>query len=113
MSYGFDKHSVPSQLSNLKKDPVVNPVKNSAKEDNLLSTPKLSELKKLGNDMGFISREPQSSRRKPGPRRIEAQGKITLTGPKRVILRFQAYCENNDIPYWKALESLLEQNMGD
>lgn len=69
--------------------------------------PDLSEALKAGNDLGFVNREP-SARRKPGPKRTEAQGKVSIPGPKRVIDRYRAYCNERDLTLWRGLEELLD-----
>ena len=40
----------------------------------------LSEAVKAGADLGFVSREP-TTRLKPGPKRKEPQGKVSIPGP--------------------------------
>jgi hypothetical protein len=67
------------------------------------------KIAEAGQPLGFVSRE-TASRRKPGPKRREVQGKVMLTGPERVFEDFRAYCDElGGVPYWKALESLLAQ----
>lgn len=70
--------------------------------------PAMSQVLKAGAELGFVSRE-AATRRKPGPRRIEAQDKITVTGPKRVIDRLKAYCDaQGGVSYCEAIEALLD-----
>ncbi|MGV8952477.1 MAG: hypothetical protein ACOH2M_15325 [Cypionkella sp.] len=68
---------------------------------------------KAGQGQGFVSRQAQADapRRKPGPRRTEPQDKLMLTGPKRVLdlLREKADAMGG-VPYWQALEALLDRN---
>lgn len=64
-----------------------------------------------GAEQGFISREP-SSRLKPGPKRKEAQDKVSIPGPKRVVDDFRAYCRSRDITLWEGLEQLLAAEKG-
>lgn len=66
------------------------------------------DVAEAGKKLGFVSREGQG-RRKPGPKRAEPQSKLTLTGPERVLKRFQAYCdESGGVAYWQAIENLLD-----
>lgn len=68
----------------------------------------IAAIVQAGSNLGFKSRE-GSSRRKPGPRRSEAQDKITVTGPKRVIDRLKTYCDTMGEPsYCTAIERLLD-----
>lgn len=70
--------------------------------------PAMSQVLQAGAELGFVSRE-AATRRKPGPRRIEAQDKITVTGPKRVIDRLKAYCDaKGGISYCEAIAELLD-----
>lgn len=70
--------------------------------------PAISQVLQAGAELGFVSRE-AGTRRKPGPRRVEAQDKITVTGPKRVIDRLKAYCDaNGGMSYCDAIAALLE-----
>lgn len=59
-----------------------------------------------GTRLGFVAREVQA-KRKPGPRRQEAQDKISIPGPKRVIDAFRARCAAADLTLWQGLERLL------
>ena len=53
---------------------------------------------------------PSSMRKRPGRPRREAQTRVSLAGPVRVIERFQRYClENGDITYWQGVEQLLDE----
>lgn len=60
-----------------------------------------------GSELGFVSREP-STRLKPGPKRKEAQDKVSIPGPKRVIDEFRTYCRSENLTLWQGLERLLE-----
>jgi len=71
----------------------------------------LSEAVKAGNDLGFVSREP-TTRLKPGPKRKEAQDKVSIPGPKRVVDDFRAFCSAKDLTLWQGLELLLEERKG-
>lgn len=64
-----------------------------------------------GNELGFVSREP-SRRLKPGPKRREAQDKVTIPGPKRVIDEFRGFCTERDMTLWEGLEMLLADRKG-
>jgi hypothetical protein len=69
----------------------------------------LEQIAEAGKELGFVSREHRQARR-PGPKRTEPQGKLTLTGPKRVLDQLQAKCdEMGGVPYWKAIEDLLNR----
>lgn len=51
-----------------------------------------------------------SMRKRPGRPRREAQTRVSLAGPVRVIERFQRFClENGDITYWQGVEQLLDE----
>lgn len=67
----------------------------------------LQEAVEAGERLGFVAREP-GSKRKPGPRRTEAQHKISIPGPKRVIDAFRDYCTAETLTLWQGLEQLLE-----
>ncbi len=71
----------------------------------------LSEAVKAGNDLGFVSREP-TTRLKPGPKRREAQDKVSIPGPKRVVDDFRAFCSSRNLTLWQGLEFLLEEQKG-
>lgn len=71
-------------------------------------SPDLSRALKAGNDLGFVSREP-ISRRKPGPKRMEAQDKVSIPGPKRIIDRYRTYCAEHNLTLWQGLEELLNK----
>jgi hypothetical protein len=64
-----------------------------------------------GSELGFVSREP-SARLKPGPKRTEAQDKVSIPGPKRVIDDFRSYCRSENLTLWQGLEQLLEAQKG-
>jgi len=70
--------------------------------------PDLSKALKAGNDLGFVSREP-SIRRKPGPKRTEPQDKVSIPGPKRIIDRYRAFCQERNLTLWQGLEYLLDR----
>lgn len=61
-----------------------------------------------GKSLGFISRE-ASARLKPGPKRKEPQGKVSIPGPKRVVDEFRAFCVERDLTLWQGLELLLSK----
>lgn len=62
---------------------------------------------KAGADQGFVSREP-AARRKPGPKRREPQGKMTIAGPDRIVQAFRAFCDARDLTLCEGVEYLLE-----
>ena len=59
-----------------------------------------------GERLGFVAREPYQ-RRKPGPRRTEAQDKVSIPGPTRVIDAFRGFCTAGNLTLWQGLEQLL------
>lgn len=67
----------------------------------------LKEAVEAGVTLGFVSREP-ITKRKPGPKRTEAQDKVSIPGPKRVIDQFRAFCNEQDVTLWEGLELLLQ-----
>lgn len=71
----------------------------------------LTQAVKAGSDLGFVSREP-STRLKPGPKRREAQDKVSIPGPKRVVDDFRAFCSSREITLWQGLELLLDEEKG-
>lgn len=74
------------------------------------AVPDLSAIKEAveaGSELGFVSREP-SEKRKPGPKRSEPQGKVSIPGPKRVIDEFRMFCNDKDITLWEGLDMLLK-----
>lgn len=77
----------------------------------------VEEAVKAGREMGFVPREPVQEAmvpgRRGGRRKTEAQDKVLVAGPARVIEAFRAYCDDGDYPsYWLALEELLKQAKG-
>lgn len=69
----------------------------------------LSEAVQAGKSLGFVDRDPSSTaKRKPGPKRMEAQDKISIPGPKRVIDQFRTFCTEQNITLWEGLEALLQ-----
>lgn len=64
-----------------------------------------------GSELGFVSREP-TARLKPGPKRTEAQDKVSIPGPKRVIDEFRSYCRSENLTLWQGLEQLLDAQKG-
>jgi len=102
-NYGFGKDSQASSLGGLKlptqapRDPA--PAATAAP---------MREILRAGAELGFVPREPAASRR-PGRRRIEEQDKISVTGAKRILDRFKAYCDTTGEPsYCTAIERLLD-----
>ena len=71
----------------------------------------LSEAVKAGAYLGFVNREP-TTRLKPGPKRKEAQDKVSIPGPKRVVDDFRAFCSTRVLTLWQGLELLLEEQKG-
>lgn len=69
----------------------------------------LNDAVQAGADLGFVSREPLA-RLKPGPKRKEPQGKVSIPGPKRVVDEFRAFCLARNITLWQGLELLLEED---
>lgn len=96
MSYGFD--NLPMDTLQLPK----------AVHQTNVPSPAMNNILQAGAELGFISRE-TTKRRRPGPRRTEAQDKITVTGPKRVIDQLKAYCDSKgSISYCDAIAELLD-----
>ena len=62
---------------------------------------------KAGNDIGFV---PRSVPEKKDRRFLnkEPQGKILVTGPERVLDKLRAMSIQNNVPYWKVIEDLLD-----
>lgn len=67
----------------------------------------LKEAVEAGATLGFVSREP-TAKRKPGPKRTEAQDKVSIPGPKRVIDQFRAFCNEQNVTLWEGLGLLLQ-----
>jgi hypothetical protein len=67
----------------------------------------LKDAVEAGTTLGFVSREP-SAKRRPGPKRTEAQDKVSIPGPKRVIDQFRAFCNEQNVTLWEGLELLLQ-----
>lgn len=67
----------------------------------------LKEAVEAGTTLGFVSREP-TAKRKPGPKRTEAQDKVSIPGPKRVIDQFRAFCTEQNVTLWEGLDLLLQ-----
>lgn len=70
--------------------------------------PDMAGVLQSGQELGFVPRE-TSTRRKPGPKRTEAQDKITVTGRKCVIDRLKAYADQMGVSYCDAIETLLDK----
>lgn len=66
----------------------------------------LKQAVQAGERLGFVAREP-SLARKPGPKRTEAQDKVSIPGPRRVIDAFRGYCTTENLTLWQGLEKLL------
>ena len=67
----------------------------------------LKEAVEAGTTLGFVSREP-TTKRKPGPKRTEAQAQVSLPGPKRVIAQLRSFCNENNVTLWEGLDLLLQ-----
>jgi hypothetical protein len=68
----------------------------------------LKDAVEAGTTLGFVSREPTTAKRKPGPKRTEAQDKVSIPGPKRVIDQFRAFCTEQNVTLWEGLDILLQ-----
>lgn len=69
----------------------------------------LKEAVEAGTTLGFVNREPAATaKRKPGPKRTEAQDKVSIPGPKRVIDQFRAFCTEQNVTLWEGLEILVQ-----
>ena len=64
-----------------------------------------------GSELGFVSREPLT-RLKPGPKRTEAQDKVSIPGPKRVVDDFRNFCRTHNMTLWQGLDYLLKIEKG-
>lgn len=98
MKYGFndktDAVKLPSQAAQRKPEPA----------------PDFARIRQTGAELGFVPRDAAPARRKTGPKRTEPQDRVTITGPKRVLDRLKAYCDQRGgISYHEALEILLDQ----
>lgn len=98
MKYGFndmtDAVKLPSLTPQRKPEPATD----------------LAKVRQTGVELGFVSRDAAPVRRKSGPKRTEPQDRITIAGPKRVMDRLKAYCDQRGgISYHEALEALLDQ----
>lgn len=67
----------------------------------------LKEAVEAGTTLGFVNREP-TGKRKPGPKRTEAQDKVSIPGPKRVIDQFRGFCTQQNVTLWEGLDILLQ-----
>ena len=67
----------------------------------------LKDAVEAGTTLGFVSREP-TTKRKPGPKRTEAQDKVSIPGPKRVIDQFRSFCNEHSVTLWEGLDLLLQ-----
>lgn len=83
-----------------------------AKTRSKASTASVDRAVEAGKSLGFVSREGRT-KLKPGPKRKEAQDKVSIPGPKRVINEFRAFCRERDITLWQGLELLLSEKRGD
>ena len=97
--YGFDKKAGGIEL------PKTVP---SAPKRDVPSADEVADAVRAGEDLGFVSRDPEQ-RRKPGPKRREEQDRITIHGPKRVIDAFRQLARDEDVTLWEALELLQER----
>lgn len=98
MSYGFPKDDAPA--TDTVKLP---PVKARPAE----RAPDIARALQAGQELGFVPRD-IVTRRKPGPKRKEAQDRLTMTGPKRIIDRLKAYSDKEGLSYCEAIEALLD-----
>lgn len=98
MKYGFDQ----SPTETIKLPPVRTKPAEPAAD--------MSRVLQAGQELGFVSREGlgADARRKPGPKRKEAQDKIGIAGPKRIIDRLKAYCDRTGLTYCDAIDTLLD-----
>ncbi len=108
--FGFDKAT--------KREDAVPPL-GAASVAKRFKTPQVSEgaedrAVQAGERMGFVAREKgdavgQGGRRR-GRKAEEEQGRIFVSGPKRILDRFVDYADSSDAPsYWKALENLMDK----
>jgi len=99
------------------------PIKSTIpKKSALLSKKKpavsIEKTDQIAKNLGFSSRENThfadsettqgcKTRRKPGRKRIEPQGRVLISGPERVLERFKAQSEARGITYWEYIEMLM------
>lgn len=107
MSYGFPTDDAPvADTAPATAGIKLPPVRKTA----AVPVPQAADIARAvqaGQDMGFVSRD-TVARRKPGPKRKEAQDRLTVTGPKRVIDRLKAYSDGAGLSYCEAIEALLD-----
>lgn len=104
MSYGFDNSAATAESVPLDTVRLPTP---KARETAPVAAP-MPQVLQAAAELGFVSRD-VSARRKPGPKRKEAQDKITVTGPKRIMDRLKAYCDaKGGISYCDGIEALLD-----
>lgn len=80
----------------------------TSKPRGVLDKKSLQDAVEAGTTLGFVSREPTTAKRKPGPKRTEAQDKVSIPGPKRVIDQFRAFCTEQNVTLWEGLDLLLQ-----
>ena len=68
----------------------------------------LKDSVEAGTTLGFVNRAPPPATRQPGPKRTEAQDKVSIPGPKRVIDQFRAFCTEQNVTLWEGLDLLLQ-----
>ena len=79
----------------------------SPKQRHALDNEALRIAVEAGTTLGFVNREP-TNKRKPGPKRREAQDKVSIPGPKRVIDQFRSFCNEHNVTLWEGLDLLLQ-----
>ncbi len=107
MSYGFPTDDAPVAATPSATAGITLPPARRKPVEAAVAVPDLARVKQAGQELGFVSRD-TTARRKPGPKRKEAQDRLTVTGPKRVIDRLKAYSDGAGLSYCEAIEALLD-----
>lgn len=78
------------------------------KKERRTVTPKnLKKAVAQGDKLGFSDRSPKRKTLKPGPRRTEKQGRVTIHGPARIMEEFKNIAISENLSQWEVLELLL------
>ena len=107
MSYGFPTDDAPDATATPAAVGIKLPPVRKAAAVPAAPAGDIARAVQAGQELGFVSRD-TVARRKPGPKRKEAQDRLTVTGPKRVIDRLKAYSDGAGLSYCEAIEALLD-----
>ena len=61
-----------------------------------------------GRSNGFADRSGTGEARRPGRKRTEPQGRLSMTGPTRVLDAFRDHADEHGGTLWEALDDLLQ-----